>query len=479
MKKRTIQKVALLIVCFGLKHATAQLNFNLQNNAVVVIQNGCNVNILGNVNVDNTSKIKNEGSTLSISGTPVLNGTVEYAAAGNQTIINAAHGTLVISGSGNKTLSGNTDINTNLTLGGTAKLITGTNVLTLKGSSSTITGAAFGTAATSWVVTGNGGTGAANTGIGGFRVENTGSGGRSAAVLFPTGPTPTAYNPARLTNTGTQDNFLLKVSDQQPFTCQSNQCVNRTWDFSEAVAGGTSATIDLQFNSGEQGAGINMNAVAVAHYIAAGINREGPVQNISAQSSPYTVTGAGAFYQFSPYGLSSTQSVVAIKLISFGGGINSNDDVELKWTAENAADIQQYIIERSTDGIHFNAVGYVNPVAGISTYRFTDTNPAEVNYYRLTMISNTETDHSIILKIELKNKRSVFIYPVPVYNYMILETVDAGLLQTTAEVFTADGKLYQKLLLKEYRNLINTEKWNAGLYFIRLLNGRTYKIIKN
>jgi len=101
----------------------------------------------------------------------------------------------------------------NLTLAGNAHLVTHEHILTMTAGSNPIIGPAFSGPATSWIVTGNGSSGPGNTGLGGLRIEQIASG--NGPVLFPVGPTATAYNPALLTNTGVSDHFTVAVNDQR------------------------------------------------------------------------------------------------------------------------------------------------------------------------------------------------------------------------------------------------------------------------
>jgi hypothetical protein len=108
--------------------------------------------------------------------TPGTASTITYSGAAAQSVLAEAYGTLVLSGSGNKTLAGATTVATGLTLtGGT--LVAGTN-LTLSANSlitrseGTMTGTLQGTAAYDLTYTGNSKTSGPESSNGGLRTVN-------------------------------------------------------------------------------------------------------------------------------------------------------------------------------------------------------------------------------------------------------------------------------------------------------------------
>jgi hypothetical protein len=128
----------------------------------------------------------------------------------------------------------------------TGKLIVGNNNLTV--------GALSGGSALSYVKTN--GTGTFKRSVG------------TTATAFPVGNT--AYNPISLTNTGTLDNYSVRVIDDvlsggtSGTSIASNTVtpvVGRTWDVSEEVAGGSVVTMVPQWNAGETTTGFDNSLV--------------------------------------------------------------------------------------------------------------------------------------------------------------------------------------------------------------------------
>ncbi|CAM3413313.1 hypothetical protein FLLO111716_08895 [Flavobacterium longum] len=132
----------------------------------------------------------------------------------------------------------NSSITVNSTLTFTAGKITlGSNNLTLGASAST-----SGQSSTAYVAT---------TGTGQLKRTVGGS-----SVLFPVGNS--AYNPITLNNTGgTSDVYGINVLDGTFTVNDATKIINRRWQLSEAVAGGSNLTVVAQYNTGEQGSGFN------------------------------------------------------------------------------------------------------------------------------------------------------------------------------------------------------------------------------
>lgn len=112
-------------------------------NSTVQISNNASITETNNITLSaNTTLLIDDGGTLNhnVNSTSVFGGTetfgntsiINYGYAGAQTVLSATYGNLTISGSGIKSLSGNTTVNSNLTLT-SGTLAVGANTLTLNG----------------------------------------------------------------------------------------------------------------------------------------------------------------------------------------------------------------------------------------------------------------------------------------------------------------------------------------------------------
>ncbi len=201
---------------------------------------------------------------------------------------------LTINNANGVTLGGNQTINTNLTL--TSGRITLGNNSLLLGTSATLTG---GTAANYCVTNG--------TGTMRRRVPNT-----ATNVLYPVG-LATSYLPVnvQLTAGSTADDFSVRVETGvsssydiagtptgTPLTAHSTQA---TWHINEVVATGSNATVQVQWNIGQEGTGFTRTSSTVARYT--GSAWEFGSFAAATGGDPYTRSRAG-ITNFSPFTVS-------------------------------------------------------------------------------------------------------------------------------------------------------------------------------
>lgn len=80
-----------------------------------------------------------------------------------------------------------------------------------------------------------------------------------------------------------------------------------------------------------------------------------------------------------------------INFIYFNGQLN-NGMANLKWAVGDESPGTQYMVERSTDQIHYDVIGTVNATGNSNTdavYRYTDSKPVQGNtYYRILLVEN-------------------------------------------------------------------------------------------
>jgi hypothetical protein len=320
------------------------------------------------------------GGATSMTGPFSIPGTVSYTGTVNQPILPADHGSLYISGSGNKILQSSVAVANNLGLGGTAKLVTGNNVLTMSsGSNPIIVGSA-----TSWIVTGNGGSGAANTGIGGLRLAQVSA--SASNQLFPIGPTPSTYNPLFLTNGGVANDFTIAVNDQLIPGGPVGAMVDRTWLVSTASAG-SNITLRLQWNQPEEPSAFDRTSSAVMRSDGVHIVQKSSPATASG-ANPYAVSG-GSFTSITQFSVGNNTMVpLPVELLSFSAQWTNDAIADLTWTTDPQSVTRTYTVQRATDGIRFTDIGTVSAAKGTTTYSYPDAHPSINNSYRLMLTSS-------------------------------------------------------------------------------------------
>jgi glucose/arabinose dehydrogenase len=114
-----------------------------------------------------------------------------------------------------------------------------------------------------------------------------------------------------------------------------------------------------------------------------------------------------------------TPIVTPLNLISFSG-MPVNGYNELKWVTESEESMDKYVVEYSTDGIHYAAAGEVlsRNSASRSVYTFQHAVPnTTTSYYRLKLLgSDGDFEYSAVITIGADTRKELKIYPTSITN---------------------------------------------------------------
>ncbi len=188
----------------------------------------------------------------------------------------------------------------------------------------------------------------------------------------------------------------------------------------------------------------------------------------------FNVTGFSGFF------VSGVSEPLPVKLVSFNYYLPGEGKVLLKWEVGEQLDIRKYIVERSTDGRNYVAIGNVTANKETSfTYRYTDNDPAGgLNYYRLQIVEDNIVNYSRILIVNLFAKKNlIIIYPVPATAELNIR-VNSDLLNTDAQLLNAEGMMLQTIKLNSLEQNIDIRLLPAGVYYLKTVNGKAYKVLK-
>ncbi len=178
-------------------------------------------------------------------------------------------------------------------------------------------------------------------------------------------------------------------------------------------------------------------------------------------------------------------SLLPVGLTSFNG-TQANDHINLNWLVATESELANYIVERSTDGLHFIEVGTVLALnQNNAAYSFIDNVGAVAGtvYYRLKAIEkngNNKVSAIISFKLSRLGIMAMSLYPNPARNYFVV-AVDAAK-QGTAIIRVLDiaGKaiLSKTTSVATGRNAITFEqagRLSAGTYNVQvIINGNTF-----
>lgn len=317
------------------------------------------------------------------------------------------------------------------------------------------------------------------------KTSSTGVLGRnvgSVATNFPLGNV--AYNPAILTNTGTSDNFTMRVVDNVTANgtgvgaTTAEAVVKRTWMIDEATAGGSNATIRLYWN----GAGEEINTFAassafMAHYISAASMWD----NIGGTLGAGYVETTGNS-SFSPFTISSSPlfAPLPVELMSFDAQC-TNEDVVVAWKTASEHNTLNFIVERSDDGTQWNEIQTVTAAVNsnsVLSYTIQDAGAARgIHYYRLmqTDQDGAQKLYGPIMTNCGSNELSFMTFPNPSDNEFTIFVEGIELIgETTLNMRDANGKLVRSIALELQPGvnsfLVPDVELAPGMYYLQLEN---------
>lgn len=195
--------------------------------------------------------------------------------------------------------------------------------------------------------------------------------------------------------------------------------------------------VDIRlYISGEEFASLkNSNAPGINTVNDLGVfkNGDGCGSEIGEKASPVAATAtswgndyvlSASISKFSTFYFASKSNVaLPLTLLEFSGKLQNNNAV-LNWKTEHEVNTKEFIVERSTDGNQYKAIGNVTAVnqPGEQKYDFTDPSiyglGSAVLYYRLGQKDiDGQVVYSKVVTLSLDAANSVVqLYPNPVYN---------------------------------------------------------------
>lgn len=321
-----------------------------------------------------------------------------------------------------------------------------------------------------------------------------------AAVLFPIGSATLAgsYTPATITMpTGTTDVFSVRVfkgvySNGTSGALQASNAVNRSWVISENVAGGSNATVQVQWDDTMELASFNRAASAMPYYASSTWNwPTGFVSSFGTGPFVHIRSGVNAFGIFT---VADALSALPVQLLSFEA-TRVNNDVKLNWLTASEKNNSHFVLERAEDGINFTPI---HQVAGkgntnqITAYAHTDKDvftqtTAPVIFYRLKQVDkNGKYTYHNVVSVE-NNRASVElqlnVFPNPFGKNLTADVVTNQGGNMQVDVFDMQGrKVSSEIITVEPGNssvqLLKNTELTAGVYFMEVLLNNNLQRIK-
>ncbi len=147
-----------------------------------------------------------------------------------------------------------------------------------------------------------------------------------------------------------------------------------------------------------------------------------PVFTDGAEAGYYSYSGN--FTGFSQFMLVAQNTVVPVNLLSFDAMARKNS-VSLTWSTAQELNNKGFTVERSTDGVHFESIGWVDGKLSSAvsvSYSFNDNfvQPNVVYYYRLRQVDiNNREELSSVRQVKISRQGiTVTVSPVPAKDVM-------------------------------------------------------------
>lgn len=315
----------------------------------------------------------------------------------------------------------------------------------------------------------------------------------SSNTLFPVGFSG-SYNPVTINNSGTADNFSVRVQNTiSPAPSDTSKVVRRMWTITESAAGGSNASITLQYNTGEWAGSFNNSPGIISigrHNGSAWIESSASWSNPS--SNVFTASASG-FTSFSPFILGNSGALPVT--ISYFNSITDKRNVRLQWSTSNEINNSGFEVERclinKNGSFSWSKIGFVQGNGTTSQpheYSFADYRLAAGSYkYRLKQIdyNSSYEYHNLVSDVVIGTPGSYNVsqnYPNPSNPKSKIDYEIPGAGRVTVKVYDLTGKEVATLADKYHEAGYYTAEFDgtslaSGIYFYRI-TAENFSVVK-
>ncbi len=228
--------------------------------------------------------------------------------------------------------------------------------------------------------------------------------------------------------------------------------------------------------------------LVIAHFNGASWDNFGGGGTAAGAVSPGagTITWSGVT-AFSPFALGTTSvalNPLPLDLSSFSARAK-NREVVIDWHVMNNDEQEEYILERSRDGVNFELLRKVpaKVILNQAAYTEVDQHPLNGwNYYRLRAIDKLDREKkSFTVKVWFGQNELIRISPNPASEKIVINLSEPSSI-TEIELVNISGQVLEKINNIQFYTELNISHLQAGFYYLRILGkyGLTIKsFVKN
>ena len=295
--------------------------------------------------------------------------------------------------------------------------------------------------------------------------------GASADAVFTAQYTYNSEQKALTSEDANMDSELKRVSQME------------TW----AVTGTANSYLTLYFDNGSESEITDLEYLTIAHYNSS----ESRWEDVGNSKGGDATTGwakTKLMTSYSPFTFGSTNedeeiNPLPVEVVNFNG-YQQDNTIILTWTTMSETNNDYFEILRSTDGINFATIGFIDGNGNSNNsinYQFTDNAPEQgVLYYQLKQVDidgvSSYADKLICIQYTNENL-NVSINPNPTNGLFTLTSNGLGQML----IMTQGGNIVRKIEITDYIQHLDISDLSNGVYIAKFIsNGEIsiYKIVK-
>ena len=332
--------------------------------------------------------------------------------------------------------------------------------------------------------------------------------GVTTTVWFPVGTSTSSYTPAAVKNAGTLDAFSVRVYDKMYSKYSStgkpssdaieysSNNVRKTWLVEEGTAGGSDATVTLQWNALDESNGFTRARSYIAHYTSSAWQKS--TASSPSGTDPYTLSLSGVS-SFSPFGIGDASASLPVELTSFTV-FKEQNVARLDWQTATEINNDYFEVQRSVDAKEWEKIASVvghGTTNTVQNYDYVDHDLELIAknfvFYRLKQVDyNGKYEYSQIQKLNLvsakgndnTNDFKLWYNPSDEHVYADIDNPDGSPMQATLINIVGQTVARQYVSPEKTQIRLNFDMslLSNGVYSVILEghgNPKALKIIKN